>query len=117
LKNRLLVVLLVALTMAACHAQKAPSRWSEDKANAWYAHQPWVVGANFITSHAINHLEITQTCPLWDSLQRPYVLAQPTVRHHEVFRQDDTPYHQREVDLIGELAGRQTLSAATVSPQ
>jgi len=34
-----------------------------------------------------------------------------------VFRQDDTPYHQREVDLIGELTGRQTSSAATASPQ
>jgi hypothetical protein len=117
LKNRLLVVLLVALTMAACHAQRAPSRWSENIANARYTHQPWIVGANFIASHAINHLEITQTCRLWDSWQRPYVLAQPTVRHHEMFRQDDTPHHQREVDLIGESTGRQTSSAATASPQ
>lgn len=117
MKNRLLVVLLVALTMAACHAQKAPSRWSEDKANARYTHQPWVAGANFIASPAINRLEMTQTCLLWDSWQRPYVLAQPTVRRHEVFRQDDTPYHQRKVDLIGELTGHRTSSAATASPQ
>src|ERR1700722_9424569 len=48
----------------------------------------------------------TQTYYPWDSWQRPYVLIQPTVWFHEVFRQDDTPYRQREVDLIRELTGR-----------
>jgi hypothetical protein len=48
----------------------------------------------------------TQTYLPWDSWQRPYVLLQPTVWFHEVFRQDDTPYRQREVDLIRELTGR-----------
>jgi hypothetical protein len=50
----------------------------------------------------------TQTYLPWDSWQRPYVLSQPTVWFHEVFRQDDTPYRQREVDLIRELTGRGT---------
>jgi hypothetical protein len=36
------------------------NRWSEDKANAWYAKQPWLVGANFIPSDAINELEMWQ---------------------------------------------------------
>jgi hypothetical protein len=48
----------------------------------------------------------TQTYFPWDSWQRPYVLAQPTVWFHEVFKQDDTPYRQREVDLIRELTAR-----------
>jgi hypothetical protein len=48
----------------------------------------------------------TQTYLPWDSWQRPYVLLQPTVWFHEVFRQDDTPYRQHEVDLIRELTGR-----------
>lgn len=48
----------------------------------------------------------TQTYLPWDSWQHPYVLSQPTVWFHEVFRQDDTPYRQREVDLIHELTGR-----------
>ncbi len=48
----------------------------------------------------------TQTYLPWDSWQRPYVLTQPTIWFHEVFRQDDTPYRQREVDLIRELTGR-----------
>lgn len=36
------------------------SRWSIEKANAWYARQPWLVGCNFIPSTAINQLEMWQ---------------------------------------------------------
>ncbi len=50
----------------------------------------------------------TQTYLPWDSWQRPYVLIKPTVWFHEVYQQDDTPYRQREVDLLRELTGRGT---------
>ena len=50
----------------------------------------------------------TQTYYPWDSWQRPYVLMQPTIWFHEVFKQDDTPYRQHEVDLIRQLTGRGT---------
>ena len=50
----------------------------------------------------------TQTYLPWDSWQRPYVLLQPAVWFHEVFRQDDQPYRQREVDIIREETGRGT---------
>ncbi len=36
------------------------ARWSESKANAWYQKQPWLVGANFVPSNAINELEMWQ---------------------------------------------------------
>ncbi len=48
----------------------------------------------------------TQTYLPWDSWRRPYVELQPTIWFHEVFKQDDTPYRQHEVDLIRELTGR-----------
>ncbi len=48
----------------------------------------------------------TQTYLPWDSWKRPYVELQPTIWFHEVFKQDDTPYRQREVDLMRELTGR-----------
>jgi Cellulase (glycosyl hydrolase family 5) len=48
----------------------------------------------------------TQTYLPWDSWKRPYVELQPTIWFHEVFKQDDMPYRQREVDLIRELTGR-----------
>ncbi len=53
----------------------------------------------------------TQTYLPWDSWQRPYVLLQPTIWFHDVFRKDDTPYRQHEVDLIRQLTGRGTPSA------
>jgi hypothetical protein len=37
-----------------------PARWSEAKANAWYAKQPWPVGADYIPRDAINQLEMWQ---------------------------------------------------------
>ena len=46
----------------------------------------------------------TQTRLPWDSWQKPYVLAEPTIWFHEVFRADGTPYRQAETDLIRRLA-------------
>lgn len=46
----------------------------------------------------------TQTRFPWDSWQKPYVMAEPTIWFHEVFRADGTPYRQAEVDLIKRLA-------------
>ncbi len=50
----------------------------------------------------------TQTYLPWDSWKRPYVDMQPTIWFHEVFRGNDKPYRQREVDLMRELTGRGT---------
>ena len=46
----------------------------------------------------------TQTRLPWDSWQKPYVMAEPTIWFHEVLRADGTPYRQAEVDLIKRLA-------------
>jgi hypothetical protein len=59
----------------------------------------------------------TQTYLPWDSWQKPYVTSQPTVWFHEVFRQDDTPYRQHEVDLIRQLTGRGTTPATKPAGQ
>jgi hypothetical protein len=37
-----------------------PTRWSADRANRWYQAQGWLVGTNYITSNAINQLEMFQ---------------------------------------------------------
>jgi len=50
-----LVVLFACVQVAP-----AQQRWTEAKANAWYAAQPWPVGANFLPSTAINELEMWQ---------------------------------------------------------
>ena len=54
----------------------------------------------------------TQTYEPWDSWQKPYVLSEPVVWFHEVFKQDDTPYRQREVELLRQYTGRGTDAAA-----
>ena len=46
----------------------------------------------------------TQTRLPWDSWQKPYVLSEPTIWFHEVFRADGTPYRQSETDLIRRLS-------------
>lgn len=40
--------------------QPAGAVWSVEKANEWYSRQPWIVGANFLPSTAINQLEMWQ---------------------------------------------------------
>lgn len=47
----------------------------------------------------------TQTYMPWDSWRHPYILDQPTVWFHEVFRTDGTPYREREVEIIRSLTG------------
>jgi hypothetical protein len=39
---------------------QAPARWTVDQARDWYARQPWLVGANYAPSTAINQLEMFQ---------------------------------------------------------
>jgi len=39
---------------------EVPGRWSVERANEWYARQPWLVGANFVPSSASNQLEMWQ---------------------------------------------------------
>src|SRR5579862_7825836 len=61
-----LVPLVFASLLAAPIATRAQDtdtangRWTADQANQWYAKQPWLVGANFIPSDAINELEMFQ---------------------------------------------------------
>ena len=57
-KFKFIRIVLVAL--CSCAAWSQTSRWSEAKANQWYAQQPWLVGSNFIPQNAINELEMWQ---------------------------------------------------------
>ena len=34
--------------------------WTPKQANDWYAKQPWLVGANYVPTNAINELEMWQ---------------------------------------------------------
>ena len=65
--NLWLVAFLVAGLMMAksARAQEGgggllPGQWTTQRANEWYAKQPWLVGCNFAPSTAINQLEMWQ---------------------------------------------------------
>jgi endo-1,4-beta-mannosidase len=57
-KSVFIVIFLLALNVQ-CIAQIA-GKWSVDKAIAWQKENPWINGANFIPSTAINQLEMWQ---------------------------------------------------------
>ncbi|WP_263374753.1 cellulase family glycosylhydrolase [Granulicella aggregans] len=58
-RTALAFALLLAMIPGQARTQ-TKGRWSEQKANDWYAQQPWLVGANFIPSNAINELVMFQ---------------------------------------------------------
>jgi hypothetical protein len=53
----LLSAISVSFVLQPLYAQQ---HWTEQRANAWYAAQPWPVGADFLPSTAINELEMWQ---------------------------------------------------------
>lgn len=58
-----LLVLQIALAWVLCsdvYAQGVSGRWSEERVNAWYAEKGWPVGCNYVTSTAINSIEMWQ---------------------------------------------------------
>ena len=55
----LLFVISILLAQSVT-AQKARPVWSKEKAAAWYAKVPWTAGADYISSNAINQLEMWQ---------------------------------------------------------
>src|SRR3954468_223221 len=56
--KRLFIALALVLSSAA-FAQSV--KWPEEKANAWYARQPWRVWSNYIPATAVNQLEMWQS--------------------------------------------------------
>lgn len=59
LKLPVLLAAGAAFTQVSRSGAETP-RWSADRANAWYQAQGWLVGANYITSTAINQIEMFQ---------------------------------------------------------
>lgn len=84
-------------------ARATAERWTAERADRWYAAQPWIVGANFLPSTAINQLEMFQA-ETWDpqTINRELGLARATgmntVRvylHDLLWDQDQRGFRQR----------------------
>ena len=101
-------ILLVALSAAA----QVP-RWSEQKANDWYAQQPWLVGSNYIPKSAINELEMWQETTFDpEQIDRELGWAESlgmnTMRVflHDLLWQQDAPGFRKRLDQFLTIAAR-----------
>ncbi len=62
---KFILLAIAGLLLQNCSVQNSVQEtgrgiWSKEQANNWYKEQPWLVGANFIPSSAINQLEMWQ---------------------------------------------------------
>ena len=96
-------------------------RWSTDKANAWYAAKPWLVGANYITSDAVNQFEMFQADTFNpDLIDRELALAEGIgMNTMRVFLQDqlweqDAPGLVQRIDHFLDIATRHGISTMLV---
>ena len=98
----LLLGAAVATLFAADLAEARP-RWTEAQAKAWYAEQPWLVGANYTPASAINQLEMWQAAT-WDPKRIDYELGlaqgigMNTMRvflHDQLWAQNPEGFRQR----------------------
>ena len=55
---RLICLFTLFLLTTTIQAQVLAGRWSEQRANKWYAEMPWISGCNYIPSNAINQIEM-----------------------------------------------------------
>jgi hypothetical protein len=60
LSTSLLFVTAAAQTPPPATPKPPDLRWTAAQADAWYSHQPWLVGADYIPANAINQLEMWQ---------------------------------------------------------
>ena len=57
---KLLVLIFAGAFLSTTVSEAQRPRWTPEQANAWYARQPWLLGANYVPSDAINQLEMFQ---------------------------------------------------------
>lgn len=112
-KHGLLTWALIALICGVHAAAQQTARWSEQKANAWYAQQPWLVGSNYIPKSAINQLEMWQE-PTFDPAQIDKELTwaeamgMNTMRVflHDLLWQQDAAGFQKRINEFLTIASR-----------
>ena len=120
IKKSLLLLLFVS-SFATGDAQKnntakrnaaaatAGTRWSAEKAAAWYAGNKWITGANYIPANAINQLEMWQAETFSpEQIDKELGWAQGigfnTMRvflHSLAYKQDKEGFKKRVADYLG----------------
>jgi hypothetical protein len=106
-----ITLLFLTFTMSAADPQSA--RWSEQKAQEWYAKQPWLVGSNYIPRSAINQLEMWQEATfnpdqIDQELGWAEAMGMNTMRVflHDLLWQQDAAGFQKRIDRFLAIASR-----------
>lgn len=97
-----------AAASALPRASAASRRWSAARAHAWYQQQGWLVGANFITSNAVNQLEMFQAATfdrrrIDTELMLARRIGLNTVRvflHDQLWAQDRNGFQRRLAQFV-----------------
>ena len=112
MKLRLSFFSFILPFVALCSSAQTP-RWSEQKANDWYAQQPWLAGSNYIPKSAINELEMWQESTFDpEQIDRELGWAESlgmnTMRVflHDLLWQQDAPGFRKRIDQFLTLAAR-----------
>jgi hypothetical protein len=112
-KQTIIWLIPVAIIFFADTSHSQTARWSESKANAWYAQQPWLVGSNYVPKSAINELEMWQAAT-FDPVQIDKELGwaeamgMNTMRVflHDLLWQQDAPGFRQRIDQFLTIAAR-----------
>jgi hypothetical protein len=109
----LMPAILIATTLCTSFAFAQTARWSEQKANEWYAQQPWLVGSNYIPKSAINELEMWQEgsfdpAQIDRELGWAEAMGMNTMRVflHDLLWQQDAAGFRRRIDQFLTIASR-----------
>ena len=111
--HKTLSTLVLVLIFLICAASGQTARWSEQRANEWYARQPWLVGSNYIPKDAINELEMWQAASfdpeeIDKELGWAEGLGMNTMRVflHDLLWQQDAAGFQKRMDQFLTIAAR-----------
>lgn len=95
----LLCLTMLTLLEGSIKAQEK-KMWTAEQANAWYAKQPWLVGAiNWGLVAGKSNTIYQWGKPMPDG-------AEPELWFHDVFRKDGTPYKKEETDFILQITAK-----------
>jgi hypothetical protein len=107
----ILVISFFTVPFSLASAQTA--RWPEQRANEWYAKQPWLVGSNYIPKSAINELEMWQAATfdpaqIDTELGWAEAMGMNTMRVflHDLLWQQDAPGFRQRIDQFLTIASR-----------
>jgi Cellulase (glycosyl hydrolase family 5) len=123
LNTRIVVVIAFSILFFALNgsAAAATPQWTEAKANAWYAQQPWLVGSNYVPKSAINQLEMWQKetfDPVEIDLELGWAekLGMNTMRVflHDLLWQEDAAGFQQRIDQFLTIAARHKIKPVFV---